>query len=166
MSCSTLYEVHPSHVVEIAEYRNSFHSSMALWQFAAKRYCRFLEGFPLFDSSRQQAVWDCYKRFDVPEPIRIAMAFTLDGIIIPASECELLGLKLLTVGAEVSKTERYPNHWDAIAKDIVAHKPSGKSAIGVALNGTSVSDIWIYGRSKDQITEIGELLAEAKDPAK
>jgi hypothetical protein len=160
MSCSTLYEVRKSGVKEISEYRNSWHSAMSLWTYMAQEFCG-MESFPLFTGG--QKVWDCYKRPDVPINFRAAMALTLDYIIVPIDRTKEFGKMLKGVHESIT-AKGMGSHWEKIATDIAEYKPKRKGAIGLALNASSVNDIWICKAiSKLDMASAFDLVEEASD---
>jgi hypothetical protein len=163
MSHSTLYEIRPTKVKVISEYKNSWLGAMFLWDFCARHYCGIKEGFPLFDTMRRQQVWDCYKNPGIPLHMRAAMALTLDYIVIQPDECQRIGELLLRVPSEfILRGIDKATHWDCLGRDVAAWKPKGPHAskvIGLALNATSVNDIWSpWPRTKSPLTPITELL--------
>ena len=140
MSYSTLYLLYKTKVVEIAEYRNGWHSAPVVWDHLSETYLGRRMGY--FGSSDDE-VWGLAKDLRVPKHWRIAHRMTFDNAVVPKERLVEAAAEFRKVGLELQQMGR-GEHWTAIADSIeeIAKGRLDHRLLGVVLNATSVNDYW------------------------
>lgn len=139
MSSSTLYRVYRTKATQYAEMRNGWGTAPVIWSYLCVKYLHRQPHEYLLPNDT--ALWDLARSEVVPRELRLVHAFCCDQAMCPmdrlaelAEACEYAWRLTSTDSARV-------NHWATVANFLrgIARKPK---QIGVALNCTSVCDIW------------------------
>lgn len=142
MSTTNLYRLYKSTAREEAEWHNSWLSAPPLWDYLCRTF--LLREPNWFLGGDQSALWNLVSDARVPEPIRLAHAFTMDGAMCPKDRIASLATALNNAGGIISDKSGTPTHWPLIGRALTKlHQASDKRMVGVALSCTSVSDGWI-----------------------
>lgn len=156
MSRSTLLQVYKSKATWDVELVNSYGTGSVLWQFLWETYLQAEGPYPFFDDAKLKKLWRLYKNPEVPLPLRVAHFFTFDRTVW-LSKYILKAAPLVREAADIISryctVKSYANHWPAIADyfEKVGKKHDARM-IGIALNCTSVADVWDdYGRNGDRL---------------
>lgn len=136
MSYSTLYQVFKTTVRPVAEYRNGHGTGPAIWGELREGYLgqkRFGYG------QNDDWLWALARTKLVPLSLRACHVITFDYALIKPEHAQVMAELIAEGGAMLSR--EYVNHFPAIAEDIASHK-FDRRALGLAINCTSVSDLW------------------------
>lgn len=143
MSYSTLYLLYKTKVVEVAEYRNSWHSAPVVWDHLSETYLGRENGYFGSSEKEMQALWDLARDPRVPKHWRVAHRMTFDNGAIPPKRLVEAAGEIRKVGQELDQMGR-AQHWTAIADSLeeIAGGRLDHRLMGVVLNCTSVNDYW------------------------
>jgi len=185
MSRSTLIEVFQSKANWELELSNSHGTAPLMWDFFYEKYCwngdgwrqdiygqggatTFLRPFAIYmDSKQLSAAFAKLSDFSVPLHHRAGLFLTADRVILRTEDLEKLVEPFAILAHEMRGYSKpgFSNHWGAIADYVKAkaqkHDPR---MLGIALNCTSVSDVWddypddtgIKGNSEELFTQATE----------
>lgn len=143
MSYTILYAIKDNKTEEIGEYQNSHLGAPTIWDYICQKYLNW-KGFPMFDESKVDSFWDCWKR---------------DGIyMLPSDKVVLLSTytyayvkrenvgKLIKRFSELDKDLINRTHIAGYVKDMSKHT----DADGFCWNVSTLSDdCWVdYDFSK------------------
>lgn len=153
MSCSTLYLLYKTKVVEVAEYRNGWLSAPVVWDHLSETYLNRTNGYFGSSEREMEALWALSGDLRVPRHWRIAHRMTFDNGAVPPERLVEAAGEIRKVGVELIQMNR-GQHWTAIA-DSLEEIASGRldhRLVGVVLNCTSVNDYW---RDKGKKPSVG-----------
>ena len=147
MSYSTLYLLYRTKVVEVAEYRNGWHSAPVVWDHLSETYLGKENGYFRSSEKEMQDLWNLARDLRVPKHWRLAHRLTFDNAVIPKDRLVEAAGHFRLVGAEIDQMGK-GQHWTAIANSLeqIASGRLDHRLVGVVLNCTSVNDYWRYKR--------------------
>lgn len=131
------------------EIGNSFRSGMAIWgylyhkHFGHTQKAQMCAVFgskdtpPLFDVEEMDKLWQLAGRDDIPADERIALATTLDMVIVRPEDIERVASALEQVSMQISA----PNSFFEQAQ--VLREVDTSRCLGVCWSQTSVADAWL-----------------------
>lgn len=155
MSHSTLYMVFKTTVREIGEFENSYGTALPLWDFLAKTYLGWGDGWSHQKTPEEdKALWRLARDPQVPRALRICHAMTFDNALVVPSDIQAAADACEFTYGVVRQNSPGTNHWHRISARLKRFKTSDQRVIGVALNCTSVNDIW----GTNQCTQVYDLM--------
>ena len=163
MSRSTLLKVFKSNAEWALELSNSWGTGPLIWDFFYEKHCwdgdgwgqniygrggatTFLRPFAIYhDDKNSSEIFKKLGDLQIPLHHRAGLFLTCDRVIIRTQDLLKLvePFKMLAYEINGYVKPRMANHWGTIADFIEATaKDHDKRMLGVALNCTSVSDVW------------------------
>lgn len=160
MSTSALLRVFPDRLQTIEVYRNGHGTGAVLWTALADRYAR---GRSWITAQDLGWLWGMTTRQEIPEGLRLALAFTFDRAIVRHEDREALA-----AGCEEASKLIPPasaNHWATLARDLRAAEPV-EGQLGYGLEVTSVGSAWdCFGTREDEEEDEEDRVAGDPFPA-
>jgi hypothetical protein len=118
---------------ELGSTSNSWRGGMYVWNEIAKKYFG-LEGFPMFDQSKQNAIWNAsFPEMTLAE--HIVLMTTMDRATVKTSDCEAIAVAFEEYFNMYPSSSLYEQA--QLLRSVVVHP----EAI-IAWNQTSVSEFW------------------------
>lgn len=148
MSCAALLEVYKSKANWEVELRNSWGGAPMLWQFLWQKYIQ-KPGVPDYmQMDQNDKVWALWNKSDIPLYHRVPLHFTFDRSVLLKKHLKWaapLFRQNAQVLAEFTSRKQFVDHWADIAAFVEEKTFKLDSrCIGLAMNCTSVSDLWDY----------------------
>lgn len=181
MSRSTLLEVFKTKAVWALELSNSWGTAPIMWDFFYEKHCwdgngwdqhlheggatTFLRPFAIYgDRKKLHLIFSKLKDFTIPLHHRAGLFLTCDRVILRTEDLPRLVEPFATLAVEMRGYAKpnCANHWGTIA-DFIAQKAKEHDPrmLGIALNCTSVSDVWDDFDKDNEISGTSEELFEA-----
>lgn len=163
MSRSTLLKVYKTKAIWDVELHNSHGTCPILWDFFFEKHCwdgngwaqdsygqggasTFLRPFAIYHKKKDfDSIFSKLQDFSIPLHHRAGLFLTCDRVILEKKHLPLLIEPFKTLAIEMRGYAKpgYSNHWEAIAEYVASQAREGDSRmLGIALSGTSVSDVW------------------------
>lgn len=155
MSYSHLVRVYKTKVVHFHSYPNSWGTAPAIWDFLANEYLGWEHTLGRTDSDIEK-LWNLQHDTSIPMHLRMCLGMTFDFAFAPHNALAELADHIDAAGRDIAR--KWPdrvNHWPLIAIDLrtQATIKQDHRLRGIALECTSVSDIWA-GASKDILADL------------
>ncbi len=161
MSTTDLYILNAKSTRHIAEFRNGWGSSPLAWDYLGGKY---INEKPVYSLSPLylKKVWALADDARLEECEKVALMMTFDRAFIPMAYLGHAGNCCIKFGEMCDNPER-TNHWSAIGAAMIAEaaKKHTRHARGVAMSGTSVSDMWGWA-SADQLARAWPIYGEGQ----
>jgi hypothetical protein len=140
MSESSLFLVYKNMSRGYEEYRNGHGTGPMIWGHLEQLY-----GLPRWVSDNKK-LWALARDPKVPVHLRLCHAFTFDRAVTPVHNLLEMAEALELAHEDIVKgRENGWSHFADIANDLRAiHKKHNRYLVGLALNCTSVADVWTY----------------------
>lgn len=142
MSRATLLRVYKTKARWDLELGNAWGGAWALWEYLYKKH------FPsskekFLDTKELSKIDDIVDDDSQPLSERVGLFLTFDRALIKREHVELCvgPLRELASAITAARDPSYVNHWPAIAEWVASVKLP-KNALGIAMNVTSVVDVW------------------------
>jgi hypothetical protein len=159
MSTTTLYKVYKRSTIGLEEFDNGNLSARPLWDYLAKTYLGWGDDWQHTKSPEDdKALWRLARDRRVPRPLRLCHAMTFDHAVIPPHGFR----EASDVCFEVGTTLLRNSHWAGIGTAIgrVVHAEPDPLLCGIALNCTSVNDIWWNRKNLKATYDATQLIVE------
>lgn len=186
MSRSTLLEVYKTKAVRALELHNSWGTGPVMWDFFYEKHCWDGEGWGqaiygqggatsfcrpyaiYMDPKNMHEIFAKLTDTSIPFHHRAGLFLTCDRVILRTEDLLKLAepFALLAVETRGYCKPKFANHWETISQFISKKaKDHDPGMLGVALNCTSVSDVWDGYPDKKRISGTSDELFAASELA-
>ena len=150
MSRTTILAIYPGEKCEpLIEFRNAWLSAPLVWNALSMKYL----GHKPYLFSGLDALWDLWKRGDIPEPVRAVHMMTFDRAYVMRKDYAKAASNIREFLREFPDINPADNHWCSIA----AYYDLNPKVPAIGLWCTSVSQNPFLGEWNEEKEEYGPL---------